>query len=290
MAFRRRDELLEKVIRIFSEQPEVREITLFGSNADATADRYSDIDIRVHSNDLLSTQKKYLQLLGSISPILETLVIQSDSENLAQMIMLRDYSPYHKIDFGICSGPCAFKPSRSVYRNENAPINDSKLHFFPITYDVKYNLDYQLFRVPRITKCFFRKDIKGYKKWQETVDLVLGLLFEKYSAYKKISHKNEFSKRRIRNLCGRLKAEDKDAFDKILPRSGEVNLTDSYLAALKLMIALSKEKTTHLNIRLNEEFTTYIENFCEEECNKLNDDELLREYWTNPHYQVDLLL
>ncbi|MHB8087731.1 MAG: aminoglycoside 6-adenylyltransferase [Anaerolineaceae bacterium] len=114
MEFRSREELLNKIVCVFSEQPEVREITLFGSNADATEDNYSDIDIRVHSNDLLCTQKKYLQLINSISPIFEKLIIQSDSENFAQMTMLRDYSPYHKIDFGICSGACVFTPSRLV--------------------------------------------------------------------------------------------------------------------------------------------------------------------------------
>lgn len=279
MAFRRRDELLDNIVSVFSEQPEVREITLFGSNADASTDRYSDIDIRIHSNDLLCTQKNYLQLISSISPIFETLVIQSDNYNMAQMIMLKGFSPYHKIDFGICSGSSVFTPSRSIYKNDNAIVNDTELQILPITEDVKYNLDYQLFRVPRITKCFFRKDSAGYKKWNETVDLVLSLLFEKYHTYKKISQKIEFSKRRIRNLYGRLNAEDKDAFDRILPYSGEINLVDSYLAALKMMILISKEKADNIYMKLNEEFILFIENFCELECNKLNEDELLREYW-----------
>jgi len=283
------EELLDKIVRIFSEQAEVREITLFGSNADGTLDCYSDIDIRVHSNDLLCTQKNYLQLINSISPIFETLIIQSDSDNFAQMIMLREYSPYHKIDFGICSGVCVFTPSRSIYRNEKATVNDTKLKIFPITNDVKYNLDYQLFRGPRITKCFFRKDLAGYKKWQETVDLVLGMLFEKYNAYKKNSHKIDFSRHKIKNLYGRLNAGDKDVFNRFLPYYGELNLVDSYLAALKLMIALSKEKAAHFDIGLNEEFITFIENFCEVECNKLNKEEQFIKFWTLPLDKLELL-
>ncbi len=284
-----RDELLDNIINVFSKQAEVREITLFGSNADDTKDYYSDIDIRIHSNDLFSTQSKYLQLLGGISPVLETLVIQSDQKNLAQMIMLRDYSPYHKIDFGICSGPCVFTPSLSVYKNVNAAFNESKLQILPITNDVKYGLDYLLFRVPRITKCFFRKDMKGYIKWQETVNLMLGLFFEKYHTYKKISHMNSFSRRRITNLYSLLNDTDKKVFDKVLPHSGDLNLADSFLAALKLIITISKDKAAHFDIALNEEFITSIEEFCAEECNKLSEVELLREYWTIPLDKIDIM-
>lgn len=284
-----REELLDKIVKVFTEQSEVREITIFGSNADKTADCYSDIDLRVHSNDLLRTQKTYLQLINSISPIFETLAIQSDSENMAQMIMLRGYSPYHKIDFGICSGACVFTPSRSVYKNEKVITIDSKLQIFPITNVVKYNLDYQLFRVPRIIKCFFRKNVAGYKKWNETVNLVLGLLFEKYHTYKKISQTKEFSRRRTKILYGLLNAEDKNAFNNILPYTGELNLVDSYMAALKIMIAISKEKAAHFDIGLNEEFITFIENFCEEECHKLDEQELLRDYWTIPLDKIELL-
>ncbi|HCS39134.1 MAG TPA: hypothetical protein DIW44_06050 [Anaerolineaceae bacterium] len=289
MEFRSRVELLNKIVCVFSEQPEVREITLFGSCADATEDNYSDIDIRVHSNDLLCTQSKYLQLINNISPIFETLNIQSDSENLAQMIMLRDYSPYHKIDFGISSGDCIFSPSQSIYKNEQTKFNDSKLQTLPATKDIKYDLDYLLFRVPRITKCFFRKDIKGYKKWRETVNLLLGLLFEKYHTYKKSSHKNVFSRRKISNLYRRLNTADKMAFDKILPQSGELNLVDSFLEALKLIIAISKDKAAHFNIFLNEDFITYIENFCDDECNKVNEEQHLRNYWTISLDKIDIM-
>lgn len=287
MPFRNRDELLAKIVYVFSEQPEIREITLFGSNADGTADIYSDIDIRVHSNDLLKTQTNYLPLINGISPILETLLIQSDGENFAQMIMLRDYSPYHKIDFGICSGLSTFTPSKSIFKKDNLKICDSKLQILPIINDVKYNLDYLLFRIPRITKCFFRKNAVGYKKWNETLDIVLGLLFEKYHSYKKISHHNAFSRRRLKNLYGFLDSSDKETINKILPYPGELNLADSFLAALKLAVTISKEKATHFNVDLNEGFISYIEAFCTEECKKINEVEQLRDYWTIPVDKFD---
>ncbi|MHB8087730.1 MAG: hypothetical protein ACYDH2_05715 [Anaerolineaceae bacterium] len=79
------------------------------------------------------------------------------------------------------------------------------------------------------------------------------------------------------------------AFDKILPQSGELNLADSFLEALKLIISISREKAAHFNIFLNEEFITYIENFCDDECNKINKVVQLRDYWTISLDKIDIM-
>ena len=191
MVYSNRVDLLSQVIKTFSAQPEVREITIFGRHAEGAADKYSDIDIRIHSNNTLRTQEKYLSLFSRISPIRETFLLVSDPDNLAQMIMLTEYSLYQKVDFGICSGNSPFTPSVSVYKNEKAKENSSKMKVLKIHQDVKYNLTNYLFGVPRIIKCFFRNDFDMYRRWKDMTNPVLALLYQKYNGYQKDEQKRE---------------------------------------------------------------------------------------------------
>ena len=59
-------ELRNQVVDAFCKEPEIYGIYAFGREVDGTADRYSDLDLIICSNDLEATQKKYRDILGTI--------------------------------------------------------------------------------------------------------------------------------------------------------------------------------------------------------------------------------
>jgi len=254
---------------MFSKQPEIREITILGKNAEGTADQFSDIDIRIHSNSLLTTQQNYLRLIEKISPILETFLLASENDNFAQMIMLKDFSPYQKIDFGICSGESTFKPYVSKYLNQKAKRDNSQLNVTPINNTVSYNLTNYLFGVPRMTKCLFRKDFDMYRRWKGMSNSALILLYEKYFDFEKETQKRELDAQESKKLFTKLSQADRSKLDKLFPVNGNLSLIDSFMGSLEMYIDVSKDKAKYFNERINESFVDYIRAFAKEEAKKL---------------------
>lgn len=270
MAFHSRDELYYKVVKTFSEQPEIRKITIFGRNAEGTSDIYSDLDIRVHSNDPRRTQKYYLSLFKKISSVVGTFLIASDGDNLAQMIMLKDYSPYQKIDFGICLGEgVAFSPSVVVYENVRAIGNKQKMEPIKIVRDTEYNLDDVLFGVPRMTKCFFRRDFDMHRRWRGMINVTLVALFEKYFGYSKEMTKKELDAQESKGLFLMLKRTDKNMLEKILPLDGKIIVHLSYLHSLDFYLELATEKARRLGVALDLPFVNFMRRFAHSEIQKI---------------------
>jgi len=96
-----RSVLLGEVVEAFALRPEVEAIYCFGSEAEGHVDAYSDIDLVVCSADLAETQRGYLQSLGAISPVGGCIYHVCEDWQLAQSLLLRNRSPYHKIDLTI---------------------------------------------------------------------------------------------------------------------------------------------------------------------------------------------
>jgi len=121
---RTRDELWTRVIGTFSAQPDIYRIYTFGRAAAGKTDAYSDLDLIFCSADPHETQRKYRALLDSISPVVGSFTIVSTEHKLAEMVMLRGFSPYQKIDMSIvgsldCDVP--FNPVRVVYDSGDTP-------------------------------------------------------------------------------------------------------------------------------------------------------------------------
>lgn len=128
--FRTRNELRNLVIDSFSQEAEIFSIFFFGKEVDNKSDEYSDIDMIVCSNDLAKTQSKYLTVFNNISPVIGTFLLNSTENNLSQMIMLKDFSPYQKIDFSVTDdistiSLAGFGPFISVY---NSNTQDRRAH------------------------------------------------------------------------------------------------------------------------------------------------------------------
>ena len=128
--FGSREELSSGVVDAFAREPEVREIHVFGREVDGATDEYSDIDVIVCSSDPRRTAERHLDLLSRISPVIGTYVIKQEEGELAEMVMLRDFSPYQKIDLSIVGSieaKAGFGPFKCVYREANVrPGRDEK--------------------------------------------------------------------------------------------------------------------------------------------------------------------
>lgn len=180
-AYKSREELRKSVIEAFSSQDEVYRICFFGREAEGKQDCYSDIDVVVFSNDLVSTKAKYKSIFSSISPIRATFQLEGIPDGYSEMVQLYDYSPYQKVDFSIIGeGDCIWN-FIVVYESQNKPrISRTKLVSPPIIRDVSYLVTDVLFSVARFTKCLFRQDIDMYRRWVSISEVALALLYEKH--------------------------------------------------------------------------------------------------------------
>jgi len=96
-----REQLRHSLIEAFSAQGEIYRICRFGREAEGKHDRCSDIDMVVYSNDPARTKASYGEVFSSISPIRATFALGGTADSYSEMVMLRDHSPYHKVDFPI---------------------------------------------------------------------------------------------------------------------------------------------------------------------------------------------
>lgn len=265
--------LSDKLVDAFSRQKEVARIRIFGKLAEGTFDQYSDVDIRIVSKDPFLTQSYYRKLIEeSVSSIIKsTFLLVSDVNVYAEMIMLKDYTPYQKIDFDIEREGYGidFKPSKDIYIAQNAVGEDQNLKIYPIANSVGYSLQNILFSVPRMTKCFFRKDFDMYRRWKSMTDVLLVLLYEKYFGYSEITDKKELKANEAKNLFLKLTDEDRNYLNRILPTEGKLTIPTSYLDALRLFVQESQRKASSFSVQLDTNFINYMFNFAEEEIRRV---------------------
>ena len=94
MICRPREELHRELCAVFSAQPEIRGIYVFGREVDGQPDEYSDIDMILCSDDLARSHRNYRDVLWKIAPIVGTYLIHSDVAEIAEMVLLEEFSPY----------------------------------------------------------------------------------------------------------------------------------------------------------------------------------------------------
>ena len=264
--FKTRKELRNLVINSFSKEAEIFSIFFFGKEVDKKSDEYSDIDMIVCSNDLAKTQSKYLQIFNNISPIIGSYLLDSTENNLSQMVMLEDFSPYQKIDLSLTDDietkiSAGFGPFISVYK-DNSPSTkiNSKLKVIEEN-NVKNQLDDFLFSVPRFTKCLFRKDYDMYRRWKGISDIAMVLLYEKYFDWEEKSIRKKISAKEASELYKKMNDDENELLNKIFPLSGNLNIAESYKIYIELLVTLCKQKADYFKVELSEDFIQYIERF-----------------------------
>jgi len=271
--FKTRKELRNLVINSFSKEAEIFSIFFFGKEVDKKSDEYSDIDMIVCSNDLAKTQSKYLQIFNNISPIIGSYLLDSTENNLSQMVMLEDFSPYQKIDLSLTDDietkiSAGFGPFISVYK-DNSPSTkiNSKLKVIEEN-NVKNQLDDFLFSVPRFTKCLFRKDYDMYRRWKGISDIAMVLLYEKYFDWEEKSIRKKISAKEASELYKKMNDDENELLNKIFPLSGNLNIAESYKIYIELLVTLCKQKADYFKVELSEDFIQYIERFLNSEMKR----------------------
>ena len=103
---------------------------------------------------------------------------------LVEMIILRDYSPYQKLDFSIVSDMQkqeALKPAKTVYGSgDPAPEHPSEMAISGRVLELQNRMNDILFSIPRFTKCLFRGDFDMYRRWEGVVAEMCVLLYERH--------------------------------------------------------------------------------------------------------------
>jgi hypothetical protein len=265
-------ELNEKLIKFFSKEGEVWKIKIFGKLAENCSDNFSDVDIRIISKDPLITQQNAHRLIETnISPIISTFTLASNRDCFAEMIMLKDYPPYQKVDISIerDGAGIPFEPMATLYENSKAVGSNQDCQIYACKKTVDYNLLNVLFGIPRITKCFFRQDFDMYRRWKDQTNALLVLLNEKYSDWQEINEKKELSAHEAKLLFQNLTPSDKKRLNEVFPLTGDLKIPASFLNSLKFYVDLSFLKANKQRVTINKGFVNYIMKFAKEETSKL---------------------
>lgn len=114
------DDLRIKTIDAFKKLPEVSEIFTFGSISLKKADKYSDIDLTIITNDIYETTRNLINVLKSIDDIDAIFIIENKKTSSAYSIFFKSYSLYNKIDLGITlPGSELFENSKQEYKSSH---------------------------------------------------------------------------------------------------------------------------------------------------------------------------
>lgn len=274
MQYKTRGNLKRHVIDAFAAQDEVYRICFFGREAEGQHDEYSDIDMIVYSQNPVKTKAHYRQVFATISPVHATFPLGGSPEGYSEMLMLRDYSPYQKIDFSIGDWGKQDWLLLTMYERPGPPrLQTTTLETPDIRQDAAYKLTDVLFSIARFTKCLFRRDIDMYRRWASITDLTLVMLYEKYYGWQTETLKKRLGSYESKQLDTVLSFEDKEWVHAIRPPDARLNLAQSYQNSVVLFIALSRQKAEHFGIVLNDEFTASMTSFMDTEMTRYREEE-----------------
>ncbi|GCE28709.1 hypothetical protein KDA_41930 [Dictyobacter alpinus] len=117
------EQLCSRAVQAFAEESEVVEIGLFGSYAQRTNDRYSDIDLHVVSHDFDTTMSHFMACLSKIGRVLVAFPLTVRVGYAAYMVLFEDYPLYNKLDINIADrdNTIPFAPTTCIYRRDTVP-------------------------------------------------------------------------------------------------------------------------------------------------------------------------
>lgn len=261
--FRARAELHRQLVAAFAGRPEITGVYAFGREVDGQVDEYSDLDVIVCSADLAATQSSYMGILSGISPVMGSYYIVCSEGELVQMVMLRDYSPYQKIDLSICrciDQKQAFGPFKCLFsRAGSASGAQTSLSLDGQRQAMGNWLNDVLFSIPRFTKCLFRRDRDMYRRWNGAVESLAVLLYDRHAGWSR-EHRYRLMPQEYKVLHKHLSDVDRARLDAILPFDRDPNLADGYNLAVNWIVELYAEKAAALGERLD---LTLAETLCE---------------------------
>jgi hypothetical protein len=272
--YRTREELRLKLVQAFAVLPEVYHIHFFGREAEGNSDGYSDIDMVVCTNDLAKTETEYRQVLGAISPIRATFCLESTSQSHSEMVMLRDYSPYQKIDLTLgddsqLGWPDPSGPLLIAHKDlACAKPSSTKLDSLDIRHDIRYQLTDILFSLARFTKCLFRHDLDMYRRWISITTATLVLLYQKHYGWEPETKRTGVGSSEIRHLYQRLTLHEREQLDLIRPPSAKLDLARSYQASIGLFVELALQKAASLRVPLDVDLIQYMREFLDFEIER----------------------
>ena len=113
-----------------------------------------------------------------------TYTIVATEQELAQMVLFRDASPYQKLDLSISASieKPGFGPFKCLYRDPAlTAVSTTRLAVDPAArLRLQNRLNDILFSIPRFTKCLFRQDHDMYRRWTGVTEALAMLLFESH--------------------------------------------------------------------------------------------------------------
>ncbi|MFC1975245.1 hypothetical protein ACFLXQ_02475 [Chloroflexota bacterium] len=268
-AYKTRDNLRRKIIEVFAAQEEVYQIRLFGKEVEGKHDCYSDIDLIVCSNDPAKIQARYMDVFGLISPVRATFTLGVTSDGFSEMVMLKDYSPYQKIDFSIGDLGKEDWPFVVVYENKEKPsVKQTTLNEVHLRQDVVYKLTDILFSIARFTKCLFRRDVEMYRRWKSITDATLVMLYEKYFGWESETFKKKLDPSEAKCLYENLEVDEKEQTHIIFPPNAKLDLALSYQTSIGMFIELAEQKADYFGTALDFGFIEYIKRFMNSEIDR----------------------
>jgi len=266
-----RQALQDRLIAQLAARPEIRSVYTFGRAVSGQPDAYPDLDLVIASSDRPQTQRVLPELFAAISPVRSQLILASSPDLYAAMVMLRDCSPYQKIDLSIIDhieSQARFGPFLALYENSApTPTNDAPLPIIDLDADLQNQLNDILFSIPRFAKCLFRHDPYLYQRFYATVENTLTLLYESHHDWQ-MPKRAKLNSREYQQLYAGLKDAERSQVEKILPFDARPDIPQSFLACIDLLLDLYQTKAQALNLSLDDAFNTYIRNFLSTEIRR----------------------
>jgi len=264
-----RDELLRQLLTALSARPEINAVYAFGGQVAGAVDLYSDIDLVICSDRPETTRCYYAHIFSTISPIRAQLVLVNKSDIYAAMCLLCDVAPYQKIDFSIVANietQTHFGPFQVLYKNQKELEPAGPMNILPIENDLQNQLNDLLFSIPRFTKYLFRGDLCQYQRWQGVLNRALALLYEKHFA----AQPPKLNSHQHQELYAVLPSVEKNKIAAIMPINGSLNLPDSFLKSIDLVVDLYREKATACDKIIDEDFVGYMQSFLADETRRFS--------------------
>jgi hypothetical protein len=271
MTQRCRQDLHTRLVAAFAAGAEVSAIHVFGREVADDVDEFSDIDMVICSSDLRLTQAQHREILSAISPVRASFCIVSDEHQIAQMIMLKDYSPYQKIDFEITdhiSRKQAFAPFKCIYQRDPTPAaTHSALQIHSERMTLANQFNDILFSIPRFTKCLFRRDRDLYRRWVGVTEHLAVLLYESHFGWGQIKP-SRLSPPQYKAVHHTLDNAATERMEAIWPVGGNPCLPESFRLAIDWIIELTAAKAKVLDTTVDMDFAQYLQAFLGEELRR----------------------
>jgi predicted nucleotidyltransferase len=251
--------------------PEIKKIYTFGKIVTGKTDKFSDVDIIIVADDLLSTYEKTIDLINEISKIKETYIIKSTENKIAETYILDGYSPYQKIDLSVenDSNSIFFEPKELIYENKNTTVFPKTLLPIKNIYSFENQFKDLLFAISRFLKSVHRNDITVYRRWEQTLNNFWYYLYITYVGEKGFNNK-KINPKEFDDIFASIPDELKNNIFTYLPLDGRLNIIDAYPELILKMIKINKMNLMYQDV--NDDFTNFMIKFMNHELKIIKDN------------------